>query len=273
MISLALRFDDPSATSDHALESAIFDAAQRHAQQMTVAAIPYRQRGSTHVQLSSANCGPLLDAHSCGLIEIAQHGYSHDRLGSTPAGEPTEFWGTPPELQSQRVQGGQSVLENLFGSKVRGFVPPWNTSDAATLAALSELGFTYVSGGESTPRCPASLKNLPRTCQMADLKRVITEARPHAWMSPILIAVLHHYDFVESGSELARISLRNFGELLKWIADQPYLKRTSLGELSLQETGSLGDLRTMRRLLPWRLQRYVPRDCLVSVPQPLSFLH
>lgn len=273
MISLALRFDDSSATSNHALESAIFEAAQRHRQPITVAAIPYRQKGDARVPLSSANSGHLLDAHRCGVIEIALHGYSHEPSGVTPAGKPTEFWGTPRAQQLQRIRDGQHVLEEMFGSKIRGFVPPWNTSDAATLSALNDLGFAYISGEESIPARLVGLMSLPRTCQMVDLRRVVTAARPFAWMYPILIAVVHHYDFIESGSELARTSLNDFAALLEWVADQPYLRRSTLAELALEKRGALGQLHTLTRFLPSRFRHFVPRDCLVSVPQLLSFLH
>lgn len=41
MIHLALRFDDPSATSDRVLEEGIFAAAESAGIHLTIAVIPY----------------------------------------------------------------------------------------------------------------------------------------------------------------------------------------------------------------------------------------
>lgn len=274
MIRLALRFDDPSATSDHALESAIFAEAERFAQSLTVAVVPFQKTAQGDIPLDAGNCGPLLDAHRCGIIEIAQHGCSHERMGSTPTGEPSEFFGLPQIQQLQRIQEGRKVLEALFGSKIKGFVPPWNTADTTTQTVLKELGFNYISGGQrDAPPPSAGILTLPRTCQLVEVTQKISAIRSFEWMQPILVAVLHHYDFIESGSEKARISLRDFAALLEWIAEQRYVTRVKLEEISIRHSGSLGTLRTLRGSLPWRFRRFLPEDCLVPVPNLLSFFH
>jgi len=88
MIRLALRFDDPSATSDHALEAAIFNTLMRYGIPITVAAIPNRRQDGHYAALAGSDAKHLVQAQRAGIIEIALHGYSHSAGSRTCSGRP-----------------------------------------------------------------------------------------------------------------------------------------------------------------------------------------
>lgn len=273
MIRVALRFDDPSATSDHALEAAIFQKLERHGVPITVAAIPYRQRDGDYVALSADHAGHLLQAQRAGLVEIALHGYSHEERGGGDHGAPSEFAGVPALEQRRLIEAGRAVLQDAFGCDISGFVPPFNTCDAMTVGALRDLGFAYLSAGFETPRDP-KLAWLPRSCQMVDIQAAVVAARRDAWFGPVVIGVMHHYDFHESGSSQARIDLEGFAERLAWIVAQPDIEVLTLDGLA-RECGRrthLSQLSGLQRLLPWRLRQRLPAQHLLRIPNlPLSF--
>ena len=88
MIDVALRFDDPSAVSDHTLERAILHAMATHDVCATFAVIPNAGR----VPLSADSVPHLVEARQAGRLEIAQHGFNHESC-RPEADLPSEFSG------------------------------------------------------------------------------------------------------------------------------------------------------------------------------------
>src|SRR5262249_59548051 len=79
-----------------------------------------------------------------GLAEVALHGYTH--LALAPLREYQEFSDAmPKETQRALIRRGQQHLEDIFGVKVRLFVPPWNRLADSTASVLREEGL-MVSG-------------------------------------------------------------------------------------------------------------------------------
>ncbi len=275
MIHLVLRFDDPSACSNHALEAAVFDILERKGISITVAAIPcLLENGNLH-PLTAANAAHMIEALRTGIIEIAQHGYAHERHGMSHGGQPSEFTGQSLEQQRDLIDKGRSVLQGITGCKINGFVPPWNAIDATTVSILEDLGFDYVSAGADVRDNAVRLRSLPRTCQMTDVRQVVTLARRYAWMNPVVIAAMHHYDFKESGSSVARISLQDFEATLEWIKQQGDVRVLTLSGLATAQNGAstLGSLFAVARCVPWRIRRLLPARFLIPLPRLLSFLH
>jgi predicted deacetylase len=267
MIRVALRFDDPSATSDHALEAAIFEKLECHGVPITVAAIPYRQRNGDYVALSADHAGHLRQAQRAGLVEIALHGYSHEERGGGAHTAPSEFSGVPALEQRRLIEAGRAVLQGAFGCDITGFVPPFNTCDAMTVGALRDLGFAYLSASFDAPR-DSKLAWLPRSCQMVDIQAAVVAARRDAWLGPVVIGVMHHYDFHESGSPEARIDLEGFAERLAWIVAQPDIAVLTLDGLA-RASGRrthLSQLSGLQRVLPWRLRQRLPAQHLLRIP-------
>lgn len=269
MIRLALRFDDPSATSNHELEAAIFEQLKRHGIAATVAVIPFRREEETYVALNSENGVHLVEACRNNVIEVALHGYSHEERGKTVAGAPSEFFGVPEDEQTQLIRAGKALLQDVFGREITGFVPPFNTHDKTTVSVLRQADFQYLSAGFNYSAEGGNLTFLPRSCQLVDIVEAVTEARRFSWLNPVVIGVMHHYDFRESGSELARIDIPGFAKRLAWIAAQKDICTLTLGELGSTCSGytHLSQLKSMQRILPWRFSHRLPVRCLLPMPR------
>jgi hypothetical protein len=275
MIRLALRFDDPSATSDRALEEGIFAAAQAAGIPLTVAAIPVRNQSGEPVFLSKARVDHLIQAHHDGVIEVAQHGYRHEpaHAGEKP---PSEFREVDFDCQLEIIRNGRSILEEAFGETIVGFVPPWNTFDARTTNALVQSGFRYLSASNAMDaNCESALAYLPRTCKMTSLHATLDALGAFASFDPVVIAVMHHYDFVESGNPQATTDLNRFGALLHGLSRNTQLKALTLSELANSAYASLASRRRQNawNKLPWRIRRRLPGQALFQQTWPRLIFH
>lgn len=276
-IHIALRFDDPSATSDHALEREIFAILGELGITATVAAVPFGIGADGLVPLTRDNAPHLVAAHAEGIIEVAQHGYAHKHMTSTPKGSPSEFWGVPADEQHRCVDEGHDQLTQTFGQPIRGFIPPWNTYDDTTARHLAARGYAYLSGSLATPptdEVPLCL--IPRTCDVHQLRQAYEEARRHHFLSPTVVVIMHHYDFLECTDKPAKQSLQAFRETLSWLKQQPEVRFITLGRLA-ENLGVAGSQAALRRHLEkerlhWRLQRWLPSNLLFTRPL-LFYVH
>lgn len=271
MIRIALRLDDPSPLSDHALERGILAVLRELGIPATFAVVPHWQGEAGLVALSAENVQHLVQAHSEGLIEIAQHGFSHERLTSSGSGAPSEFWGVQADIQAYRIDTGRRVIEDVFGTKVKGFVPPWNTYDAATAGLLTERGYAYLSGSLVTPpdRAPA-FRLIPRTTDVNNLRQACAEASRRPFLPATIVPIMHHYDFQEAVSGPGKLSLHAFRETLAWLKDQPSVRFTTLEHLadrmSTLESWAIYSRHLKKSRLHWRLQRLLPSHLLYTRP-------
>ena len=78
------------------------------------------------------------------LFQFAQHGYTHQDLGPSPAG-PSEFYGRPYAAQYDAIKQGRDDISQAFGVTPTSFLPPFDKSDSNTLKACEALGFTEYS--------------------------------------------------------------------------------------------------------------------------------
>jgi predicted deacetylase len=259
MIDIAIRFDDPSAVSDHALERAILQAMDTHGTCATFAVIPHAGQ-----QVLSADSVPhLIEARQSGRLEIAQHGFSHEPC-QPQARPPSEFSGLDYASQIEKITAGRASLERIFGVAIHGFVPPYNTFDHVTASVLASQGFRYLSaGGEHGLVESAHLIQLPRTCQITDLHRAVAEARhlPHGDLA--IIAVMHHYDFRENGNTDAPMTLQLLSELFQWLREQPDVRLNTLDKLAARHNAETwrNAVRRSRwvQRLHWRVRSVFPR--------------
>lgn len=270
MIRVAIRFDDPSATSNRALEEGVIDELARSGLRATFAVIPFREVASKTVALDRDRASHLLVAHREHRIEIALHGHSHKRTRAE--GQPSEFQGVERHQQAELLDQAARHLRAMFGEDcISGFVPPWNTYDANTLAALENLGFAYLSASWWFPQAyRGAVSIIPRTCQLTDLHSAIGQARGYARFQPSIIAVMHHYDFAEPNGSASAFGLNRFANLLDWLAKQPDIEVLTLCDLVRAATpqrlcAALAFQHTRQRL-HWRLQRRLPDKCLVETP-------
>ena len=275
-ICIALRFDDPSPTSDHALESEIFAILDELGINATVAVIPYGINADGLVPLTRDNAPHLVSAQAEGIIEVAQHGYVHKHVTSTPKGSPSEFWGVPADEQHRCIDAGHNQLTQTFGQSVRGFIPPWNTYDNTTARHLADRGYVYLSGSLVTPpsdKTPLCL--IPRTCEIHQLGQAYAEARRYSLLSPTVVVIMHQYDFLECTGKPGKLSLQAFRETLSWLKQQPEVRFITLGRLA-ENMDVVGSQATLRRHLKkvrlhWRLQCLLPRTLLMTHPLWMYF--
>jgi predicted deacetylase len=263
MIRIAFRFDDPSQTSNRELEQHVIEIVAKNGLKATVAVIPFRPVNDVLQPLSRERGAHLIEAKARGYIEVALHGFAHERGGTQANGKPAEFVGVGAAQQQQWIKQGLMQLEQTFGRGITGFVPPWNAFDCITLQAVAASGLRYVSAGWDAPvDCQWHVVMLPRTCNLGRLEHAISEARKLGKAAPIIIVVIHHFDFAESGSEGAITSYEEFDTKLSWLARQPDVSVQTVGELaaSLRPSESARGFRH-RRLqdrLPWRLHARAP---------------
>jgi peptidoglycan/xylan/chitin deacetylase (PgdA/CDA1 family) len=266
MIDVAIRFDDPSASSDHALERKLLQIMAECNVRSTFVVVPCIGQHA----LTGADMPHLVDAVRQGRVEIAQHGYDHEAMDDV--GIPSEFAGADPAVQSSKIVAGRDILEAAFDIRLHGFVPPFNTFDRSTAALLARHGFRYLSAaheGDVIER--GQLILLPRTCHLSELRRAIAEARLRPAGNLAIVVVMHHYDFEEGEEQDTSITLQEFSSLLQWMSCQPDIRVMPLSELTARHS-----LQTWRKAMRraqwvhrqhWRLRALFPRFSLM--PQPL----
>ncbi len=275
MIHLALRFDDPSVTSDRVLEENIFAVAESAGIPLTVAVIPFRrQKGGDLIPLSRERAIHLIDAQRAGVIEVAQHGYCHEsaRDGIQP---PSEFKGVDAIRQTAWICEGRKILETIFDGPVTGFVPPWNTFDANTTQALENLKYCYLSAGsELDAYCSPGLSYLPRTCQMTALPETLNTLEAFASLDPVVIAVMHHYDFSESGNPQAPTDLNRFKVLLQTLNQDTRVQTITLSKLAGKPLAHHTSRQRQNAWvkLPWKISSRLPKNVLLNQGWPYLFV-
>jgi peptidoglycan/xylan/chitin deacetylase (PgdA/CDA1 family) len=268
-IPVAIRFDDPSETSNLEIERRVIASLERHGLTATFAVIPYQcdDKGELHA-LSTRRANHLLMAQRQGIVEIAQHGLCHKDLTGDTLAIPSEFLGFSEANQRSTIQQGLVHLQSIFGNSLDGFVPPFNTFDSNTVTALGDLKFKYVSGSLEVP-ASKGISILPGTCLFRSLFENIESARKKKKYDVAIIAVMHHSDFFESGGGTGWVSLRAFDQIIARLGAQADVAVYTVGELAtLASTKLQTGLNNYRlsKKLHWRLRKRLPTGCLIMNP-------
>ena len=270
MVTHTLRYDDFSASSCTAVEESLVDLLLTHRMPCTFAVVPYacdpqsiltgHQVNLTPLPASKAQMlRPLLKA---GLAEVALHGYSH--LALAPVRGLEEFSERmPQEVQRTLITRGRDHLEDIFGEKIRVYVPPWNRLAPSTATILVEEGFVLSGGMLEIPyACTIGLPQLPCTNSAMETARALATANRFGHGNNCVGTFMHDYDFRESHFPFAKISLQQFeGILLDWKnagQSQPELISAAIigqGEVGKQRATANLDLR--KRVTGGRLRRRI----------------
>ena len=231
-ITLVFRYDDYSTTSPLEMDKKVIEAFRAHGVAVTFAVIP-AVRDTLHkgvvLPLTAERAAVLKDALQAGRFEVAQHGYSHR---SIPGRTQTEFAGQPGPQQEQLLRDGREILQSRLGISIGAFVPPWNSFDEQTLAALERLGFTTISAARPyAPAGQSTLRFAPETCtSLAGLKQSIAGARELGDGYTLIIPVLHAYDFKEHDAKRGRTTIGELSALLDWVKAQGDVQTRTLSE-------------------------------------------
>jgi len=258
MINFVLRFDDPSPTSNHELERDIFSVLRDTDVPATVAVVPLGMKLGLPVPIAPTNVPHLIEAHTAGVIEVAQHGYDHIQAKVTNRGDPSEFWGKDEDHQLQQIITGRKLLESTFQAPVLGFV-------------LAGQRYSYLSGSFVTPpQKPTDIRLLPRTSHVHRLRDAYFQARRYWWMDTFVIAIMHHYDFQNADGSTNSANLEQFRKDLFWLREKRWVRFVTLGtlakQLDVRGTWSAYHRHETKLRLHWRLQRLLPSEVFLTRP-------
>lgn len=272
VITVVLRMDDYSDAMSTNLETAIVSGIERYRLPVVFAAIPYLpEKGRLSNQpdldrpLSRARVEGLRPVIDAGLLEIAQHGYSHRSNAAGGLSGDSEFSGLPPEDQRARILKGKARLEELLGRPVVSFCPPFNRYDVNTVRVLASSGFTTLSaGGYCHADGTTPLRYLPATCKLIDLPLAVEAARHVRDPHTVIVVLFHPYDFIEEDAARGFIHYAELDALLAWISQQRDVRVLTLDRAS-REIPELGAERyrafyqchALSRLLPAVLVRRI----------------
>jgi len=280
-ITVVFRMDDYSNDTSSNFDATVLDEFERHHLPVVFGVIPYSpEKGALSVQpdqdrpLSSAKADRLRPALQSGLLEVAQHGYSHRSVRACRLAGESEFMGVPREVQRANIMKGKALLEGFFGRPILSFCPPFNRYDETTVRVLAVSGFTMLSAGgfchtdDSTP-----LRYLPGTCKLTQLPRAVEAARRERDDQPVIVVLFHPYDFQEEDPLRGSLHYADLEAQLTWLAQQGDVRVRTLAQAS-REIRDLGANRyhaffqchALSRLLPEGLrQRVYPAEAYWTV--------
>jgi peptidoglycan/xylan/chitin deacetylase (PgdA/CDA1 family) len=222
MITIFFRYDDYGDLSPQDIEENVILAFIKNDIPCTVGVIPFYIGVSSSYPnalstLSTRKVEFLKSITGPGVIELALHGYSHTNIRNDTDPWFSEFYSQDLHSQLEKISDGKRYLEDTLGVDINTFIPPWNTYDLNTLSAIEQRGFKCISAdmyGQSTSN--TLLKFIPATVELHELRQAIEKARMLPDKYPVIVTLIHPYDFLESG-------IFNFVDLfplLEWVRGQ-----------------------------------------------------
>lgn len=163
------------------------------------------------------------------------------------------------------IQSGREHLESIFGQCIDGFCPPWNSYDLETLTALDTLGFKYLTAGPRHTLHSFPLKTIPLTTHLKNFPDPLIEAESFRLANPVIIVVMHHYDFAESGSPNPVTDIRGFGHILSMIRRHQGIQVCMLGQVAKAMCTDLAQLKRQQHMARYRfLHKLIPRHAFLN---------
>jgi peptidoglycan/xylan/chitin deacetylase (PgdA/CDA1 family) len=236
-VNVIFRYDDYSANSVTDAELKIIETFRKHGIPITFGVIPFKVAGDVHdpspqdlLPLDSVKGEILKTGYEEGILDISMHGYSHQSNSSEYL---SEFANLDYKEQLKKLSAGKEYLQNVTGAPVTTFLPPWNTYDLNTLSALEESGFFTLSANKKgLVTKGSSLHYLPVSCGLTELKDAVKAARKSSDNQPLVVALLHDYDFLDFNDVLGVLSFQEFFELIDWVTLQGDVNILSISQAS-----------------------------------------
>ena len=275
MIRIAFRFDDPSETSNHKLEESVIKLCRDYNIPINFSVIPYRRINGQLIPFSTLKAKHLVEAYHAGYIEISQHGYAHENNMDISNKYPSEFYDVEIEQQLKWIKDGKEVMRHLFGEKPIGFAPPWNSFDAATLQVLNKLDYTFISAAWKIPEAMVSIiPVIPITSHMENVMAAIDNARLYSELNPVIIVVLHHYDFDKNTDSEAFIV--KFENLFQLINNDEDINATTLDKIAYEYNPALSvhaiKVYVDRQKFHWRIKKYFLQHDFIFINERIGIL-
>jgi predicted deacetylase len=242
LVRVVFRYDDCSARSSLTLERDFVGAFAACGAQVSLAVIPFVCAGDFHnsdpqqcLPLPPAKAAFLRAAARDGHAEIALHGYSHQRSN---LGRATELAGLGLAEQRRRLGAGKEFLDNHLGTDVTTLVPPWNAYDEATLRAAAAVGIDCISASLRGPFCGRPVLDfLPFSTWLRGLPIILAAAHQLRRLAPVLVIMMHDFDFFESGDKQAWLSVIDFAALIRELTRAPGVHVCSLRQACREGVG------------------------------------
>lgn len=261
-IIVIFRYDDYSSVSYTDIEVKLIDTFKTHDIPCVFGVIPYTcavNQEDTHPQdvvpLTKSKVDILKKAVREGVLEVALHGYSHQAARPRDRYGYTEFLGLDYNIQKERIAKGKKYLEELLETPITIFIPPWNSYDSNTLLILERLEFVTISADvEGYADKSSTLKFLPTTCFISQLRDKVELARRISEIQPIIVALIHPYYFIEADSQRGGLRYQDFEGLIKWITSQRDVRVLSFGQ-----TIKMVDDLTARRFINYKFYLKISR--------------
>jgi peptidoglycan/xylan/chitin deacetylase (PgdA/CDA1 family) len=163
-----------------------------------------------------------------GTIEPALHGYEH-RRNTPPTHRPGEFGGQPATWQRDAIRRGRDALSRALDGPVSVFVPPWNSWDTATAAALDDLGFAWCSADAHHANYEdGGVRFIPQTASQPEQLLAFLRSGHPIPAGSILVLTTHPFDF--TGPEGERY-FQSLEQLLQYVDADPDWACVGLGDL------------------------------------------
>jgi len=278
VLRVAFRFDDPSPISKRWVEEIVIEACSRRKIPLTCAVIPAKNCHGAEVNFSVEQAKLFREAVNSANVEVALHGRLHCDAGKGVGGRPSEFEGIPLPTQMQWIATGRDLLQDALNCRVRGFVPPWNGYDVNTIRALTNLGFSYLSADiRIPPAISEDLRIIPLTCNLRGLIAAIAQARVFERFSPVIVAVMHHYDFDRDSDDPPCQPYKSdeFSELLDKLLVEPRIEFCTLREIADSTSAKSNRVwplqERIKSALPYRFKRSAPSGCVLTRLIPSVF--
>jgi len=237
MVNVIFRYDDYAANSVTDAEIKIIETFRKHGIPISFGVIPFKVAGDPEdpsaqdlLALDSVKEEILKNGFEAGILDITMHGYSHQTNSPEYL---SEFANLEYKEQLKRLSAGKEYLQNVTGAPVTTFLPPWNTYDLNTLSALEESGFSILSANKKGLVSRGSkLHYLPISCDLPELKDAVKAARRSSDKQPLLVALLHDYDFLDLNEEIGVLTFQEFSELIDWVSAQGDVNVLSISQAS-----------------------------------------
>jgi peptidoglycan/xylan/chitin deacetylase (PgdA/CDA1 family) len=234
-VTVIFRYDDYSAKSNTTLEVALIEVFRRHGFPLAIGVVPTIAR-NTNLPLPETenSLRPLTDekfailreAMADGTVEVALHGLTHQRIA---ADTKSEFQGRSYEDQLERIVRGKEFLEKGLNTKIRVFIPPWNSFDSETIRALEATELDILSSRiEHYEQDAGSLKHLPVLVTLQDLRPFIELMRVTPEVKLPVVVVMHAKDF----GATPHWDLSELESSLRWIKDVGYVRGRHFADAS-----------------------------------------
>lgn len=224
-VNVVFRYDDYSANSLTDAELKIIETFRKHNIPISFGVIPFKVAGDVHdpspqdlLPLDTLKGEILKKGYKDGILDITMHGYAHQTNSTEYL---SEFANLDYEEQVKILSAGREYLQNVTGAQVTTFLPPWNTYDMNTLTALEASGFSTLSANKKGLVAKGSnLNYLPVSCDLTELKDAVKAARKSSDNQPLIVALLHDYDFLDFNDVLGVLTFQQFYEVMDWVSAQ-----------------------------------------------------